>query len=441
MHTMIKNNSGSGLIWVLFVVTSLFQGCTTNADTPARPSKRGESGGLVPVTVTKAVQREVPMNIQVVGNVEAYSTVTVKAQVSGELTHAFFHEGDSVRNGEELFTIDSRGYQAQLNQATANLAKDQSLQSQVEANLARDEANAKYAESEAARYASLYQNRLISKEQLEQVRSNADAIAAAVRADRAAIESARATVEATRAAVENAKVQLSYTTIRSPLDGRTGNLDVKQGNIVSPNLALMAITQVQPIYVTFAVPEAQLESVKKSDTVMVTSQDGASPTQAGHVTFIDNIVDSTTGTIRLKATFANPEYKLWPGQFVRVTLRLGTKPDAVTVPNQAVQTGQDGSFVFVVKPDQANPDLNKLTGSVELRPIVPGIRADPDVVIEKGLNSGEIVVTEGQSRLAPGNRIQVGAAAGRIGGPGAGGQKGGGGDRGGRGRQAGGDQP
>jgi len=444
MQVIRKGKSHHIFAWVLLacsfaILPSLIlQGCANNANS-ARPAKKGEGGGAVPVTVTKVVSKDVPIDIQVVGNVEAYLTVTVKPQISGEITQVFFREGDFVKKGDQLFTIDQRTYQAQMNQVTANLAKDQATLAQIQANLARDQANEKYAQSEAARYASLYEHRLVSKEQAEQMRANADAVAAAVRADAAAIQSAQATVKATEATLENAKVLLTYSIIRSPLNGRTGNLDVKQGNVVSPSMSLMTINQVEPIYVTFAVPEAQLKSVGKGQRVMASTQDDTSAPQMGEVTFIDNAVDSTTGTIRLKGTFPNPTHKLWPGEFVRVTLRLATKPNALVVPNQVVQTGQDGTYVFVVKADR----------TVESRPVVSGARVDQDLVIEKGLEVGETVVLEGQLRLAPGSRVQLpGEGRGGSGvqgsGSGTGGQRGDpGGQRGGRGRGRGrgGDMP
>ncbi|HYK87282.1 MAG TPA: efflux RND transporter periplasmic adaptor subunit, partial [Acidobacteriota bacterium] len=211
-------------------------------------------------------------------------------------------------------------------------------------------------------------------------------------------KSARAALGASRAAVDNIKVQLGYTSIRSPINGRTGNLNVKQGNVVSANSTdLMTINQVQPIYVSFSVPEARLPEIRKSQLVMVSPQGDSTPPEAGEVTFIDNAVDPTTGTIRIKATFANKDRKLWPGQFARVTLRLAIQPNAMVVPNQAVQTGQEGSYVFVVKEDH----------TVESRPVVTGTRIDQDLVIEKGLRAGEVVVTEGQLRLAPSMRVQI----------------------------------
>jgi multidrug efflux system membrane fusion protein len=352
--------------------------------------------GAVPVSVAKVIKMDVPIDIQAVGNVEAYSTVSVKAQISGELTQVLFREGEFVKRGQELFNIDARTYDAQLNQAQANLAKDESTLVQLEANLARDLAQQKYAQSEAGRYGNLLEKRLVSKEQTEQMNANLDAASAAMRADQAAIQSARAGVEASKAAVANARVMLSYTRIDSPIDGRTGNLDVKRGNVISPSMALMTINQIEPIYVTFSIPESQLHAVKNEQVVIAAQQDKSIPPENGKLFFIDNAVDANTGTIRVKAIFSNADHKLWPGQFVRVNLRLGMKPNSLLIPNQAVQAGQDGSLVFVVKPDR----------TVESRPVVPGMRVDQNVVIEKGLEPGETVVTEGQLRLTAGSRVQ-----------------------------------
>jgi membrane fusion protein, multidrug efflux system len=381
-----------GLLMLLFAE----QGCTNRTSSSERPSKTGMKGGAVSVVVSKAVQKDVPIDLRIVGTVEASSTVTVKSQISGELTRVFFREGDFVKKGDELFSIDARTYDAQLNQIQANVKKDEAALTQIEANLARDLAQQKYAQSEAARYSSLLEKRLVSKEQTEQVNASADAASAAVRADQAAIQSARATVEATKAAVADARVMLSYTNMRSPMDGRTGNLMIKQGNIISPSTELTTINQVEPIYITFSIPENQLRSVKQGQVVSVLPEAGFSPPDPGKLFFINNAVDPTTGTILAKAIFSNRDHKLWPGEYVQIVLRLGTKPNALIIPSQAVQTGQDGPFVFVVKSDQ----------KVESRPVVPGMSLDGQVVIDKGIEAGEIVVTEGQLRLATGSTVQ-----------------------------------
>ncbi len=381
---------------IAFLSSLLFSGCVgRESSEPA--AKKGPGGGAVPVTVTKVSRKDVPVDLDVVGNVESYLTVAVKSQVSGEITQVFFQEGDFVKKDDQLFTIDSRTYQGQVNQVQANLARDQATLAQIESNLARDQAQEKYAQATLARYASLFERNLMTKEMMEQARANADAVSATVRADAAAIQSARATIEATKAALENAKVMLGYTVIRSPLNGRTGSLDAKQGNVVSPNTTLMTINQIEPVYVTFSVPEARLQSIRTSQMVTATTQDNPSSPQTGRVTFIDNAVDATTGTIRIKGTFPNTNHRLWPGQFARVTLRLATLPDALVVPRQAVQTGQEGPYVFVVKADR----------TVESRPVVTGQQLQEEMVIQSGLADGEVVVVEGQLRLAPGSRVQL----------------------------------
>jgi len=380
-------------------------GCNNSSVKAGGPGGRGRGGdgGPVPVVVAMVSQRDVPINVDVIGNVEAYSTISVKAQVGGELTKVSFHEGDSVKKGDLLFTIDGRPLEAQLSQAQANLARDTAALSQAQANLARDVANEKYAQDQATRYRGLFDQGVVSREQTDQMRSSADALAQTVLADKAAIESARAQIVADKAAVENVQVQLNYTTIQSPINGRTGSIAVKQGNVVAPNTTeLMTITEVQPIYVTFSVPEAQLGDIKRymgqgKLPVHAAPQADTGIQESGVLTFIDNSVDATTGTIKLKGTFPNEDNKLWPGEFVRVTLGLTTRPHATVVPNQAVQTGQDGQFVYVVKQDR----------TVEMRPVVTGTRVDQELVIDRGLEPGETVVTEGQLRLTPGSHVQV----------------------------------
>lgn len=378
-----------------------------------------DGGGPAPVVVAQVLQKDVPIDVSVVGNVEAYSTINVVPQVGGQLMEVYFQEGDFVKKNDKLFLIDPRPLQAMLAQGEANLLRDKALLGQAQANLARDRASEANARVEAGRYESLFKQGIVSKEQGEQYRTTADTLAQSVLADQAAIESAKAQMAADDASIGNAKVQLSFTTITSPIDGRTGNLMVKRGNVVSANQTiLIGITQVEPIYTTFSVPEATLSDVKRymaQGKLQVTAktQDGDASQQRGQLTFVDNNVDMTTGTIKLKGTFPNTDHKLWPGQYVNITLRLTTRPNALVVPNQAVQSGQDGSFVYVVKADR----------TVEARPVTTGPRVDQDLVIEKGLEEGETVVTEGQLRLAPGSRVQM-RGSGDGGGGGDGGRKG-----------------
>ena len=404
-------------LWVLGLTSVLalaLCGCTSGGVTAAKSDAPGGggsgkggrrgAGGDVPVTVAKASMRDVPVEIQVIGNVEAYSTITVKALVGGQVTNVYFKEGDFVKKGEKLFDIDRRPLEAAYNQAVANIARDQAVLLQAQANMARDEANAKYQDAQAKRYGELFQAGVISKDQAEQLRAGADASAQAVNADQAAIASAKAAIGASQATAENAKVQLGYTSIYSPIDGRTGNLTVKLGNVVNANsMDMITINQVEPIYVTFSVPEAQLPAIKKYmalGTLAVRSRPQDADTaeeERGALTFVDNTVDITTGTIKLKGTFPNTDHKLWPGQFVRVTLMLTTQSNAVVVPNQAIQTGQTGSFIYVVKEDK----------TVETRPVVAGARVGQDMVVNQGIDAGETVVIEGQLRLAPGSKVVV----------------------------------
>src|SRR5664279_6538620 len=396
------------------ILALAFCACSNSGATAAKSDAPGgggsgrgggrRGGGDVPVTVAKASTRDVPVEIQVIGNIEAYSTITVKALVGGQLTNVYFKEGDFVQKSEKLFDIDPRPLEAAYNQAVANIARDRAALLQAQANMARDEANAKYQDAQAKRYAELFQAGVISKDQAEQLRASADASAQAVNADKAAIASAQAAIGASTATAENAKVQLGFTTIYSPIHGRTGNLTVKQGNVVTANnMDMMTINQVEPIYVTFSVPESQLTAIKKymalgSLTVRARPQDAdTADEERGGLTFVDNTVDMTTGTIKLKGTFPNTDHKLWPGQFVRVTLRLTTQQNAVVVPNEAIQTGQAGQFIYVVKDDK----------KVEVCLLYTSDAADEDMVVSEGLAVGETVVTEGQLRLAPGSKVVV----------------------------------
>ena len=362
----------------------------------------------VPVVVVPVASRSVPVDIRSMGNVEAYSTISVKAQVGGELTRVYFKEGDYVKKGDLLFLIDPRPYEAALQQAEANHARDTAQLSQAEANLARDIAQEKYARDQAARYAELFREGVISKGQYDQFDSDAVARAEAVRADKAAIESARASMSSSKAAIDRARLDLNYCTIRSPIDGRTGNVMVKQGNLVGAgNVNLVTINEVQPIYVSFTAPEHQLPAIKKymaegQLAVLAGPPNDDASQENGVLTFVDNAVDLATGTIKLKGTFTNSGLKLWPGQFVNVVLTLIVQPNALVIPSVAIQSRQEGQYVFVVRPDM----------TVEIRPIAVGMSVAQESVIEKGLQPGENVVVEGQLRLTPGSRVQLKQAAG-----------------------------
>jgi len=365
--------------------------------------KGGKKGDSVPVTIARVTTRNVPIELQVMGNVEAFSTVVIKARVTGVIEKVHFIEGDFVRKGDRLFTIDPAQFQTALSQAEANLNRDRALLEQARANLSRDQAQLKFLTAQAARFANLQKEGVISRDQAEQQQASADVVAQGVAAGRAAISSAEAAVQAGEASVKTARIMLGYTNVVSPVEGRTGTLVAKEGNLAAANVTeLISISQVQPIYVSFAVPESQLPLIKEAMArgrlpVQAAPPDFPDKPESGALTFIDSSIDVNTGTIRLKGTFANPIRHLWPGQFVRVTVGLGTRSDAMLVPNQAVQNGQDGSFVYRVKPDQ----------SVEMAKIVTAGRVNEDMVVASGLAPEDTIVTEGQLRLAPGMKIRL----------------------------------
>jgi membrane fusion protein, multidrug efflux system len=343
--------------------------CTAKKEPPtARPP--------VPVKVAKSATKDMPVQIRAIGNVEPINTVSIKAQVNGQIARVHFREGDDVRKGDLLFTIDPRPFEASLKQAEATLAKDK--------------AQAAFAKEQVRRYESLLKDGIVTQDQYAQLRANADSFEAATAAD--------------RAAVDNARLQLAYCFIRSPIDGRTGNLLVQTGNLVKANdvPVLVTINQVSPIYVTFTLPEKEMPEIRrylsgrKLMVEAVIPNDPKGP-ESGTISFLDNTVDTTTGTIKLKGAFANKARRLWPGQFVNVILTLATRSDAVVVPTQAIQTGQQGQFVFVVKPDL----------TVDSRPVAVGFALGDESVIEKGLEAGETVVTDGQLRLITGTKVEV----------------------------------
>jgi len=367
------------LIPALAVVAAmLVNGCSGGA-------KKGAGGAGAPVLVAQAVETNVPVLIDPppVGHVMPYSTVTIHSQIQGMISEVHFREGQEVKKGDLLFTIDPRPSQAALDQARAALE--------------RDTAQLEYATINFAREQKLFDQKLISLDELDTNRASQDALTGTVAADRAAIT--------------NALLNLDYCQIRAPIDGRTGSLQSYEGNVVkAPDDILLTINQIHPIYAAFAVPEQYLPEIKKEMRektlkVMATFQNMDVPPQ-GELTFIDNAVDMTTGTIQLRATFPNEDNTLWPGQFVQVTLTLSELTNVVVVPSQAVQTGQNNQFVYVVKPDPTN----RTSQIVENRPVTVGITYQNETVVEKGLQAGETVVTDGQLRLKPGTKVNIKSA-------------------------------
>jgi multidrug efflux system membrane fusion protein len=384
---------GGALILVLLVFQAA---CSSNGQGQPKPA------AAVPVMVTKVVAKQMPVDINAIGNVQTVVGVSIRPQVTGRVLKVNFKEGDYVKKGELLFTIDSRPFDEALKEAQASLQHDISGVAQAQAVLAKDTAQAKYAATEANRYDVLMKEGVVSKEQAEQFTANADAYAATLKADGSSIETARAQVRQSQAAVDNAKVQLSYCQLRSPMDGRTGSSIVTEGNLVSTSdsTPLVTIDQVSPIYATFTVPEKYLPDVQKyasSAKLKVVAQLDANTSRVGTLSSFDNQVSQATGTLQLKASFQNDDNLLWPGRFVNIVLTLTNQPDAIVVPTQSVQTSQQGQFIYVVKADQ----------TVEMRKIVLDRTVGDETVILSGLGAGETIITDGQLRVTPGAKVQI----------------------------------
>ncbi|MBF0564323.1 MAG: efflux RND transporter periplasmic adaptor subunit [Nitrospirae bacterium] len=373
----IRNISGAIatilIVAALATLTMLAQSCTKDA--VGVNTKRPQA--VIPVTAAMAVEKDVPVELRAVGNVEAYSTVSVKSLISGQLQEIHFKEGQDVKKGDLLFTIDPRTNEVALKQA--------------EAAYARDLAQMENAKKDARRYEELAKKEYVAVSQYDQYRTAADALEATVKADKASID--------------NAKLQLSYCFIYSPVTGRTGSLLIHKGNLIKAsddNKFMVVINQVQPIYVNFAVPAQYLPDIKRYDSggklaIEATQPQTNEAPEKGVLTFIDNAVDNTTGTIHIKGTFDNNSKSLWPGEFVNVRLTLTVKPHAVVVPSQTVMTGQSGQFVYVIKPDS----------TVDTRYVTTGIATDRETVIDSGLKTGEQVVTDGQLRLVSGSKVSI----------------------------------
>jgi multidrug efflux system membrane fusion protein len=358
----------SHLLAVFFLILVVASGCSKQQ---AAPPPRVIA---IPVVVAKVTQRAMPVQLTAIGNVGAY-TVSVEAQVAGELLEVHFKEGDFVRKGQLLFTIDARPYEAAF--------------AQVQAQLLRDKAVAANSRAQAQRISKLLADGVVSPSDADATKSAADA--------------AEATVAADEAALETAQLNLEYCKIYSPMDGRTGAVLVKPGNLVKvADLPIVVIKQVSPIHVDFTVPQEYLPDIKKYLAagplrVEATVPNNSAPPEVGTLTFVDNTVDTTTGTIHLRATFENQRGLLWPGLYVNTLMTLSQQPNATVIPSQAITAGQQGSFVYVLTSD----------GTVVPRSVTSSRTVEGLAVIDKGLQPGETVVTDGQVRLVPGSKVQI----------------------------------
>lgn len=356
---------------VLIFFLTLFCACEKTKD--EKPAVKSRPAA---VSVAKAVEKTVPVEIRAIGNVESYTAVAVKPRVGGMIVRQFVRDGQEVSKGDLLFNIDSRPLEIALKEAQARLERDIALLRKAEADLNR--------------YKKLIEKDAVTQEQYDQTQANLNALRATVRLD--------------EAGVENVRLEIEYAAVRSPVSGKAGAVLVNEGNIVKANddRSLVIIAQIQPVYVSFSVPEQQLPAVlhAMSETklrVSVFVSDQNTDPEIGELAAVDNTVDKSTGTVRLKGLFANPHKMLWPGQFVRVILKLADIQSALIIPSQAVQTGIEGQYVFVVKADAA----------VEMRPIVIGKILDSETLVEKGLSAGESVVTAGHILLVPGVKVEV----------------------------------
>jgi multidrug efflux system membrane fusion protein len=341
----------------------------SKSDPPRQPT--------VPVSVTTVKRASVPYVVTANGVAEPMQTVAVESQVNGILNRVTFAEGQPVQAGQVLFEIDSRPYMAVLDQARAQLARDQAM--------------AVSAQRDAVRYAALVKEGYVTGSQADQAEANA--------------ASAAATVAADRANVQKAALDVANTTIRAPISGRTGSLLVRQGNLVKANSTppLVVINQIQPILVRFSIAQSQFPDIQRyyrggnALQVRATPSEGSGVPLLGTLAFVDNNVDSTTGTVLLKARFSNPEGTMWPGQYMSVALQLYVDPNALTLPSPAVLTGQQGTYVYTI--DTA--------GTARQQPVKVARTVDTVTVIASGLTDGERVIVDGQSRLVPGSKVAI----------------------------------
>ena len=375
-HNFVDRRKKFVLLAALLALIAALNGCEKKDVQAAAPGGSSASRPAAPVVVASVEQRDVPVQIRAIGNVEAYQTVQVRSMVNGQIDKVLFKEGQDVRQGQLLFQLDKRPFEADLEKVIGTMR--------------HDEATAAQSELQAKRYTELEQQGVISKEQADQFRAQAKADASGVYADKAAVDAAR--------------VQLAYTDIGAPIDARTGAVLIHKGNLVKANDTpyLVQLNQVAPIYVTFSIPETELAEVRQFAgthqlRVFATPKGQNTSSAEGDLTFIDNGVDMTTGTVKLKATFSNKDRRLWPGEFADVTLNLSTRKNAILVPTKAVQTGQQGEYVYVVTAQN----------TAESRTVQAAGSYQNMTIVTAGVKPGEKVITEGLIRVAPNSKVVV----------------------------------
>jgi multidrug efflux system membrane fusion protein len=406
------NSLAFTLVFLIATLPIVFTGCSNKAapgDFERPPA---------PVSTAVAVAQDVPTYLDAIGKTVAREVVAIQPQVSGRITKIHFTDGLNLKKGDLLFTIDTRPYEASLRQAQANVSKDNALKKQAEANLAREIAQARWGEVQVNRYRVLVQQGVVAREQYEELRANLDSLNANVGSARAAVNSAAETIKVDTAAVESARVQLSYCSIRSPIDGRAGQRLVDVGNVVNPGgasgnnsssgntpgsgNALLVIERLDPIYADFTISQNSLAAVQQQMQAgrlrtEVRLPDTPDEPVVGQLTFLNNAVENSTGTVNLRATIPNAGHIFWPGRFVNIRLVLNTIHQAVLVPSSAPQMSAKGSFVYVVKQDS----------TAEQRPVTLGQRQGDLIVIESGIQAGENVVTVGQLGVTPGGKVRI----------------------------------
>jgi len=402
-------------VWPLLlqlVVIAVFAGCSKNAAQVSfeRPP--------APVSATAAVTQDVPTYIDAIGKTVAREVVSIQPQVSGRITKIHFTDGTNVKKGDLLFTIDPQPFAAKLREAQAKVQQDIALKKQAEANLASEIAKANWGAVQVSRYRTLVQDGVVSREQYEELAATQKSLDANVGSARAAVHSADESIKVDTAAVESAKVQLGYCTIRSPIDGRAGQRLVDVGNVVNPGggtnnntsssdnpasgNALLVIERIDPIYADFTISQnslAEVQTQMRANKLVaeVRLPDTRDSPVLGQLTFLNNSVENTTGTVTLRATVSNSDHRFWPGRFVNVRLVLNTIHQAVLIPATAPQMAANGSFVYVVKEDS----------TAQQRPVTLGQRQGDLIVVESGVNGGERVVTAGQLGVTPGGKVRI----------------------------------